>query len=274
MASPHSTANLHSQPPPPQHNEVAQDHTMTDANADAPPPPTTIAAPPTPPYSAPFENALMDLILQPPDSTSSSSSALITAGTQILDDTNPKPEPGFKGPSLHVRDIDPLSLPHVEAGELPLGLEDPRRRFRTQVVGVRVTHPGGSFGGGIGAYGVHPLFPGSDGEGSGAGAGAGVGVGVGIGSGGGGADAAALLADTRAFIAEKDVKTGLGLRRAIRAEQQVLLRRVRERMERRREAVEGNERVEREVKKLEDQRGMERRLEQRVRERRAGRKGG
>ncbi|KAK3079473.1 hypothetical protein LTS18_004782 [Coniosporium uncinatum] len=272
MASSHSTPNPYSQPRPPQPNEEeAQDHTMTDADADAPPPPTTVAAPPTPPYSAPFENALMDLILQPPDSTTtSSSSALITAGTQILDDTNPKPEPGFKGPSIHVRDIDPLSLPHVEAGELPLGLGDPRRRFRTQVAGVRVTHPGGSFGGGVGAYGVHPLFPGSDGESSGAGAG----VGVGIGSEGGRADAAALLADTRAFIAEKDVKTGLGLRRAIRAEQQVLLRRVRERMERRREAVEENERVEREVKKLEDQRGMERRLEQRVRERRAGRKGG
>lgn len=51
---------------------------------------------------------------------------------------------------MKISDIDPQELPDVLSGEPPLPLDDPRRRFRSPLAGVRLTHPGGLLEGGSG----------------------------------------------------------------------------------------------------------------------------
>jgi len=246
MAFPHPNTPP-ADPTSPPNTNTDNDHEMGDvAPPDAAPlRPTSSSAPR---YSADFEDALMNLMLHPP----------APDGIQILDDTFPRQE--GKGTTIHIREIDAASLPYVGASELPLPLDDPRRVYRSAVPGARLTHPSGALAGGPGPRGAHPLPAASS-------------VGADAERDRGQVDDGRpgdLQAETKAFIGARNVRTGLGLRRALLAEQQAQLKALRERMERRRRALDANQAVEREVKKLEAQREMERMLEQRVRERARG----
>ena len=71
--------------------------------------------------------------------------------------SNPPPPDGIRvlygdekagDDQVRITDVGVQDLPSVQAGELPLPLNDPRRTFRSPVPGVRLTHPGGRLEGG------------------------------------------------------------------------------------------------------------------------------
>lgn len=89
------------------------------------------------PYTAAFEDAVMQVILNPPPMD----------GIQREDEhavAAPSSPSNANGSSTH------LSLPTVPFSELPLPLSDPRRRYQSPVAGIRLTHPGGWLEGGPG----------------------------------------------------------------------------------------------------------------------------
>jgi len=159
-------------------------------------------------------------------------------GVTILDSDSAAAAPGY---SVIASDVDPSDFPHVAQDELPLPLNDARRVYRSSIPGVRLTHPGGLFEGGPG-----PASSASHAE-----------------------------VDTYAqdFIDTHDIRTPEQLRKRVEEEKAVWLREARARMRAREEAIEKNEKVEREIKQLLAQREMEIRIMKKLREQ-AGKKSG
>lgn len=90
-------------------------------------------------YRADFEDALMHVVLNPPQHLD---------GIRIIPEESS--EIPVEGVSLKADAISLQSLPQILEDELPLPLDDPRRIFASRIPGVKLTHPGGYFEGGPG----------------------------------------------------------------------------------------------------------------------------
>ncbi|KAI9653735.1 MAG: hypothetical protein M1821_006929 [Bathelium mastoideum] len=120
-------------------------------------------------------------------------------------------------------------LPDIAHDELPLPLQDPRRKFRSPVAGVRLTHPGGLLEGG----------PALDED----------------------------VAEAQKFIDQFQVKSSEELEQKVSQQLQVAMDELRSRASARQAAVENNEKVDRELQQHVAQREVEVRIEQRAKER-------
>lgn len=90
-------------------------------------------------YSADFEDAVMHVVLNPPQQSD---------GIRIIpEDSSEIPVQGI---SVKEDAISLQSLPQILEEELPLPLDDPRRIFASPIPGIKLTHPGGYFEGGPG----------------------------------------------------------------------------------------------------------------------------
>ncbi|KAF2091949.1 hypothetical protein K490DRAFT_61396 [Saccharata proteae CBS 121410] len=133
---------------------------------------------------------------------------------------NPPPQDG-----LRASDASPAQLPDIRPEELPLPLNDPRRRFQSDVPGIRLTHPGGRYEGG----------PATENE-----------------------DEKAADGEYRSrFIREYEVKTKEDLVRTVAAEKATEMATLVQIMRSRFEMSQERERVMRELQALEDQRQVE-----------------
>ncbi|KAF2171249.1 hypothetical protein M409DRAFT_50715 [Zasmidium cellare ATCC 36951] len=99
-------------------------------------------------YSADFEDAVMQVVLSPPQQSD---------GIRIIpEDSSEIPVEGI---SVKADAISLQSLPQILEEELPLPLDDPRRIFASRIPGVKLTHPGGYFEGGPGLDPTLDNFP-------------------------------------------------------------------------------------------------------------------
>ncbi|KAK4506606.1 hypothetical protein PRZ48_000338 [Zasmidium cellare] len=90
-------------------------------------------------YSADFEDAVMQVVLNPPQQSD---------GIRIIPEESS--EIPVEGISVKADAISLQSLPQILEEELPLPLDDPRRIFASRIPGIKLTHPGGYFEGGPG----------------------------------------------------------------------------------------------------------------------------
>ncbi|KAK4541421.1 hypothetical protein LTR36_008022 [Oleoguttula mirabilis] len=132
--------------------------------------------------------------------------------------------------SVRARDVSLQSLPAIAEAELPLPLTDPRRIFASPVAGVKLTHPGGYLEGGPGLDPDMDTFPDD-------------------------------------FLSRYEHVTSPDeLRKAIRQEIDTSVELLRERLRARQRAKERNEQLEKELKALMDQHGMEYKIHNRLAE--------
>lgn len=184
------------------------------------------------PYSAAFTNDLMHTVNEPPTEKT---------GTAIY---NPALLRGSGGNESTVKldEIDTARIPDVDAADLPLPLDDPRRVYESNVPGVRLTHPGGSLHGG-----TSTSVPAAHSK-----------------------DASAVAEDVEEYamslIRSNGLRNATLLKKLIAGETARSNEELGRRMRERQEAVEHNERVDKEIQQLQAQREMERRLEERMRD--------
>lgn len=174
------------------------------------------------PYSAEFTDSIMKVILTPPPA---SGIEVIHPGTKVAP---------VQGSSIRLEDVHPAT---VEPAELPLRLDDARRVYKGSIPGVKLTHPGGPIEGGpplsLSGDQIHRRgsFP----------------------------------PDMRQFaqqlIENNDIRTAAGLKKFITAETKRQKDELTRRMAERHEAIDHNEKLDREIKQMEDQRALERRVE-------------
>jgi len=173
------------------------------------------------PYSAPFLDGLMTTVLDLPPSK--------TKG---------------RGRPPRPSDIDASNLPTIPLEELPLPLTDPRRKYKSAVPGVLLTHPGGWLEGGMAQELQSPI-----------------------------ASVGGTSPYSQEFIARHRITNATELQRHVKRETAAKLEELKGCMRERREALEHNERIMREIKQLEDQRDTERRVEAKMRRMRTGGEG-
>ena len=170
-------------------------------------------------YDADFEDSLIDLVLH-------------ANGTHngiglIPEDSD---EQGVEGISVRAEDVAPQSLPTITEDDLPLRLDDPRRKFTSSIPGIKLTHPSGYLEGGP------PLEPNLD-----------------------------TFADD--FLSSHpNVSTPEQLRKAIQKEVDGSIELLKERLRARQRAKERNEQIAKELKVLTDQHNMELRIQERMQE--------
>lgn len=134
------------------------------------------------------------------------------------------------GVSVRASDVSLQSLPSITEDELPLPLDDPRRIFAGPVAGVKLTHPGGYFEGGPGLDPELDTYPDH-------------------------------------FVSEHmDVRSANELRTLMRSEADANVEFLKERLKARQRAKERNEQIEKELKALMDQHGMELKIHNRLAE--------
>ncbi|KAJ9620452.1 hypothetical protein H2203_007658 [Taxawa tesnikishii (nom. ined.)] len=83
-------------------------------------------------YDEAFENSVKEIVENPPSGP--------TGIRLLLDDSAEDPEPGV---SVRIRDVKARDLPTIRFGDLPLPLDDSRRKFASPIPGINLTHPGG-----------------------------------------------------------------------------------------------------------------------------------
>lgn len=170
-------------------------------------------------YSVDFEDSLIDILL---DSTGADD------GIRII--PHDSDEQGVDGVSVRAKDISPESLPSLTKDDLPLPLDDPRRKFASPVPGINLTHPSGYLEGGP------PLQPNMD-----------------------------TFADD--FLANHPhVATPEQLRRAVQKQVDSSIELLKGRLTARQKAKEKNDQIGRELKVLRDQHDMELRIHERMQE--------
>ena len=175
------------------------------------------------PYSADFSNALIDISLENPNkkpSTKASGRAALEAATG--------------DPDLR----ENTQFPVVEEGELPIALNDERRKFESHVPGVMLTHPGGAIAGGS-IPSLPAILP-ADTQGS----------------------TQELDRRVRQLLQRQNLRTATQLRKYINSETQRQNDELKRRMRARKEALEQNEKIDKEIQQLEATRAMERRVEE------------
>ncbi|KAK5129113.1 hypothetical protein LTR08_003901 [Meristemomyces frigidus] len=149
-------------------------------------------------------------------------------GIRVL--ANDSVEQPINGVSVRARDVSLQSLPAIAEDELPVPLNDTRRIFASPVPGVRLTHPGGYLEGG----------PGLDPE-----------------------------VDTFCddFLSHHEhVSSPNALRMVIQQEIDASVDLLHERLRARQKAKERNDQLEKELKTLKEQHGMELRIQSRMAE--------
>nr|OQO20757.1 hypothetical protein B0A51_11106 [Rachicladosporium sp. CCFEE 5018] len=92
------------------------------------------------PYNEAYENAIMHITLHP-DPNAKKGIRVIPEGS------NEQPQEGI---SVRAANISWESLPVIAETDLPLPLDDPRRIYASQVLGILLTRPGGYHEGGPG----------------------------------------------------------------------------------------------------------------------------
>lgn len=145
----------------------------------------------------------------------------------IPDHSNEQP---IQAVSVRARDIDPNSLPQLTLKNLPLSIHDPRRVFASPVPGIRLTHPGGYLEGGPG--------PSPEDQRKWA----------------------------REFLEQEGVVNEEALSMVVQQHMQQNMTLAKERMRARYHALQQNERLQKEIKTLMDQREMEVKIETRMQE--------
>ncbi|KAK4636058.1 hypothetical protein CLAFUW4_00856 [Fulvia fulva] len=151
----------------------------------------------------------------------------------IPDDSN---EVAVEGVSVKASAISLQSLPAIAEDELPLPLNDPRRIFASHVPGVRLTHPGGYLEGGPGLDPDMDTFP-------------------------------------EDFLANNASATNAtSPRAAVRKDIDVAKEVLHDRMRKRQDAINHNERIERELKKMQEEHAMEMNVHRKMAEARRAKK--
>lgn len=92
-------------------------------------------------YTAEF----MDALIQPFTNSPARPSKASTGIRVIPPGSNERPKANT---SVRAEDVDQSVLPEIGPNELPLPLDDPRRKYASGVAGLRLTHPGGHPAGG------------------------------------------------------------------------------------------------------------------------------
>lgn len=145
----------------------------------------------------------------------------------IPEDSDEQPQDGV---SIRATDILLPDLPSIAEDELPLPLTDPRRIFASAIPGIKLTHPGGYLEGGPGLDPEMDTFPDD-------------------------------------FIGHRPgISNATELESAIRREVETSVEMLKERMRARQRAKERNEQIEKELRVLEDQHGMELKIQRRMAE--------
>ena len=145
----------------------------------------------------------------------------------IPEDSDEQP---IDGVSVRFADISPQSLPSLTEKDLPLPLNDSRRKFASPIAGINLTHPCGYLEGGP------PLNPEMD-----------------------------TLPDD--FLSHRpEISTPEQLRGAVQKEVEVQIEQLKERLRARQKAKEKNEQIAKELKVLTDQHEMEKRVHERMQE--------
>lgn len=169
-------------------------------------------------YDEAFENSVKEIVENPPSGP--------TGIRLLLDDSAEDPEPGV---SVRIRDVKARDLPTIRFGDLPLPLDDSRRKFASPIPGINLTHPGGYLEGG-------PGFSPEDDE------------------------------FANLFMAQHEIRDADHLRETLEGEIASCRELVEERMKDREDALQHNARIEKEIKTLMDQREMEVKIETRMKE--------
>lgn len=224
------------------------------------------------PYSATFINALMSHILQSTPTTRADH------GIRVLPTSQPNPEnplPSTSGRqsqrarnTIPLPSIDETALPKLALQDLPVALDDPRRVYKSAIPGVLLTHPGGFIEGGTSTADLSPTpasaitvpraniagnsptidpFTIPDAPATTA------------------SDSAPTSSAYTAYLntfltAHPSVRTPLELQRAIAAETATQLEALNGQMREREDAVKKNDGIEREIRKLEADRELERKV--------------
>lgn len=155
-------------------------------------------------------------------------------GIRIIPDDSD--EPPVEGVSVKVGAISLQSLPTIAEDELPLPLNDSRRIFASHVPGVRLTHPGGYLEGGPGLDPEMDTFP-------------------------------------EDFLNNNASATNANsLRAAVRKDIDASKEMLYGRMRKRQDAIKHNERIERELKKMQEEHAMEMNIHRKMAEQRRAKK--
>ena len=171
-------------------------------------------------YSADFEDSLIDIVLH----------SAGTGGDGIRVIPEESDEQAIDGVSVRAKDILPQSLPTLREEDLPLPLDDPRRKFTSPIPGIRLTHPYGYLEGGP------PLQPDLD-----------------------------TFADD--FLSNHShVSNPEQLSKAVQKEVDASIELLKERLRARQKAKEKNEQIAKDLKVLTDQHDMELRIHERMQE--------
>ncbi|KAF1985306.1 hypothetical protein K402DRAFT_334776 [Aulographum hederae CBS 113979] len=134
------------------------------------------------------------------------------------------------GKSIVITEIDSSTLPFIRPSELPLPLNDERRTYQSPIPGVRFTHPGGAIEGGPGPFG--PL--GMDEN---------------------------RAKEAQDFIEEHGIRTQAQFSKVLEQKRAQCMKKVKEAMEQRMEAKQQNQDLDGEIKTLEIEREMERKVQ-------------
>ncbi|KAL9087568.1 MAG: hypothetical protein Q9159_003584 [Coniocarpon cinnabarinum] len=177
-------------------------------------------------YSEEFTNALMKAALEAPASK----------GTIVLE------KGSNAAPSGDAVRLEEATLPLVNAEELPLSFDDPRRTYRSSVSGIRLTHPGGAVEGGSPSQAPSGATDSS------------------------GQVPFEVRQYAQRLIRNNLVKTPAALKRLINTETQKHLEELRGQMQERSEAINTNERIAKEIMQKEAERATERKIEEKMRQ--------
>ena len=174
-------------------------------------------------YNIDFEDSLIAPVLH---ASNKDGSAQPISGVRVIPtDSNEEPVPEV---SVRASDISPESLPAIAETDLPLPLDDSRRKYASPLPGVLLTHPSGYLEGGP------PLDP---------------------------------TLDTFAedFLSHRPhIDNPTKLKRAVQKEIDSNVEILKERLRARQKAKEKNEQVAKELKVLNDQHDMELRIHERM----------
>ncbi|KAF2230948.1 hypothetical protein EV356DRAFT_535903 [Viridothelium virens] len=133
---------------------------------------------------------------------------------------------------VHIIHVRPQDLPDVQHEELPLSLNDPRRKFRSPIPGVKLTHPGGLLEGG----------PGSDHD----------------------------AEDAQKFIDHFQIRSSEELRQRISEQTDIAIEELKSRVNARQTAIENNEKVDKELAQKEMEVRILQRMKDEAKERKKG----
>lgn len=171
--------------------------------------------------------------------------------------------------SIRFEDIDYSTLPSIVKADLPIPLDDARRKYASGILGVKLTHPGGALEGGPGV--VVAADPSVS---SPAGRAAAIDTGT--------TDVVMTDNDTdpdlygklptqvRDFLRKHDISSQEQLREVIKRELGRNVEDLRKRMREREEAVESNRQIDEKIEELVEEREMERRVHEKARKTREG----